>query len=169
VEIQSKLADRLAGIPDRQSKLEELNNALGEILKIQVARKTLANTRNKAVKTEASLQRRKANIAAGNLSNFPSLAKRKKEANNAKARIPSFAPADKQLLMLNNAQNLAKQISKTENKLGSISRKRRGAKWYQIGEKRTLKQAKATKQAELASLKRKQASIRRRQKEQVLG
>ena len=169
VEIQSKLADRLAGIPDRQSKLEELNNALSEILKIQVARKTLANTRNKAVKTEASILRRKANIAAGNLSNFPSLAEQREKAKNAKSSIPEFTPVDKQDIMLHSMQNLAKQISKTENKLGSLSRKRRGAKWYQFGEKRTLKQAKAARLAELSSLKRRQASIRRRQKEQVLG
>ncbi len=169
IEIQAKLADRLAGIPDRQSKLEELNNALSELLKIQVARKTLSNTRNTAVKTETSLQRRKANIAAGKFANAPSLARRKQEANNAKAAIPELTPVDKQDIMLQNMQKLAKHISATENKLGSLSRKRRGAKWYQFGEKRTLKQQQAAKLAELSSLKRKQASIRRRQKEQVLG
>lgn len=169
IEIQAKLADRLAGIPDRQSKLEELNNALSELLKIQVSRKTLTNTRNTAVKTETSLQRRKADIAAGKFTNAPSLARRKQEVNNAKVAIPELTPVDKQDIMLHSMQNLAKHISNAENKLGSLSRKRRGAKWYQFGEKRTLKQQQAAKRAELSSLKRKQASIRRRQKEQVLG
>lgn len=169
LEIQSKLADRLAGIPERQSKIEKLNNALRELLEIQVARKTLANTRNRAVNAEKIVQEKISKLKKGEFANSPSLVRRQKEANNAKAAIPELTPVDKQDIMLNAAQKLASNITKTQNKLGSISRKRRGAKWYQFGEKRTLKQAKATKQAELASLKRKQASIRRRQKEQVLG
>lgn len=167
--INSKLADRLSGLPERQSKIEKLNNALRELLEIQVARKTLANTRNRAVNAEKIVQEKISKLKKGEFANSPSLVRRQKEANNAKAAIPELTPVDKQDIMLHSMQNLAKQISKTENKLGSISRKRRGAKWYQFGEKRTLKQAKATKLAELASLKRKQASIRRRQKEQVLG
>lgn len=168
MDINAKLVDRLAGLPDRQSKLEELNRELQAVLEIQGARKGKKDARNLAVRLEASAQRRKAQLEAGNLSESPSQAKLKQAANNAKAKIPELTPVDKQTLMLNNMTRIASNISKAENKLGSLSRKRRDTKWYQIGQKRTLKQLQAAKRAELSSLKRQQASIRRRQKEQVL-
>lgn len=168
MDVNEKLTDRLSGLPDRQSKIEELNRELQAVLEIQVARKGKKDARNLAVRLEASAQRRKAQLEAGNLSESPNQAKLKQAANNAKAKIPELTPVDKQTLMLNNMQRLAKNITKAENKLGSLSRKRRAAKWYQIGEKRTLKRQHAAKRAELLSLKRQQASIRRRQKEQVL-
>jgi hypothetical protein len=168
MEVNAKLADRLAGLPERQSRLEELNQELQAVLAILVERKGKEDAHNHAIRQKASAQLRLARLTAGNLSESPSLAMYKKAANNAKAMTPELTPVDKQTFMHNNLTRLAGNISKVENKLGSLSRKRRAAKWYQIGEKRTLKQQQAAKRAELSSLKRRQASIRRRQKEQVL-
>jgi len=168
MDVNAKQADRLAGLPNRQSRLAELNQELQSVLAIQVERKGKKDARNLAVNKEAFAQLRQARLTAGNLSESQSLAKRKQAVNNAKAMTPELTPVDKQTFMLNNLTRLAGNISKVENKLGSLSRKRRAAKWYQIGEKRTLKQQQAAKRAELSSLKRRQASIRRRQKEQVL-
>lgn len=169
LDINSKLVDHLAGLPDRQSKIEQLNRKLKVLLTIQVERKGKQDALRNAVSRAKNAELRKAQLEAGNLSASPPiLAIHKAEVNMAKAKIPTLAPAVKQKIMLNNLTRLEGNISKAENKLGSISRKRRAAKWYQFGEKRTLKQQQAAKRAELSSLRRKQASIRRRQKEQVL-
>ena len=168
MDINAKLADRLAGLPERQSKIEELNRQLSKVLKLQTERKGKRDARNLAVKQEESARRRQTRLSSGNLTESPSLAMLKQAANNAKAMTPELTPVDKQTFMLNNLTRLAGNISKAENKLGSLSRKRRDTKWWQVGQKRTLKQQQAAKRAELSSLKRRQASIRRRQKEQVL-
>lgn len=167
-EINEIIATRLAGETETKSAIEKLNTELATLRQLLIEHKRLNEARTEAVQQEAAALQKLQNVQAGKHANKPELERLLAEVKGAKAKIPELSEVNTTNIARRKISNITKDINRLEQKLGSISRKRREAKWYQFGAKRTLKREKAGAEGELISLKKARSNIRRKLKTKVI-